>query len=426
MEKKHWSTTLLGPAFWQDAEQFNQPIHDAIEAEAVETNKPLHRRFPFSIGRESTPQIISGDPEPSKEEGMKPPRPKSHMYPRSQPLQAPHSRSKSQPQFSLPFPRRSRSSTRSSSSGQDTALETPVKSRSRALFRPLGNFLRGISRSRRRDLIPDDQATFARPLLEFKGDEDTWARLDEKRVTLGLDLFWPIQFDTTPALPSLPFANEPATEPANQQENENDDDEEIFPIESLRPLIHFRSLRSLKLTGMMTSYQKYIWQAAWLNPYLDELELGMALGPSLRRPYATTWPCIQGGWELSAGGWIREPVYFGTQGTGHLHPTIGVGEYLDKYAIETAKVTAMATGRTRQKLSIRTLVLSGFVVDGDPFLQWFDAQRLKCVRFRDECVDAGFWLGGAMAGVGVVWPREEERVILGRWVDCGEGRVVDL
>jgi hypothetical protein len=28
----HWKATLLGEAFWKDAERFNQPINDSIEA----------------------------------------------------------------------------------------------------------------------------------------------------------------------------------------------------------------------------------------------------------------------------------------------------------------------------------------------------------------------------------------------------------
>jgi hypothetical protein len=28
----HWKATLLGEAFWRDAERFNKPIHDSIEA----------------------------------------------------------------------------------------------------------------------------------------------------------------------------------------------------------------------------------------------------------------------------------------------------------------------------------------------------------------------------------------------------------
>jgi hypothetical protein len=62
--------------------------------------------------------------------------------------------------------------------------------------------------------------------------------------------------------------------------------------------------------------------------------------------------------------------------------------------------------RTSHRLTIRTLTLSGFVVDADPFLQWFDPQRLRSIHFRGECIDAGFWLPPAMQKVTVRCPRK--------------------
>src|SRR5699024_2617206 len=59
---------------------------------------------------------------------------------------------------------------------------------------------------------------------------------------------------------------------------------------------------------------------------------------------------------------------------------------------EKAKVRAMATGRTLNRLSIKTLTLTGFVVDADPILLWFDPKRLRSIHFQDNCVDAGFYL----------------------------------
>ena len=118
----------------------------------------------------------------------------------------------------------------------------------------------------------------------------------------------------------------------------------------------------------------------------------------------------------------------GQNGTGNLDPNIGWGEYLDKLAIEKAKVGAMATGRTCNRLSIKTLILTGFVVDADPFLHWFDPQRLQCVDFKNDCVDAGFYLCRAMKKVVVRFPRRvEERMVVGRWVDLKkELRVVEI
>lgn len=94
----------------------------------------------------------------------------------------------------------------------------------------------------------------------------------------------------------------------------------------------------------------------------------------------------------------------GDLGTGELHPDIGYGEYLDKYCIEKAKVLAAAMGPTRQLLSIKFLTLSGFVVDADPFVQWFDPAALRRIHFKGQCVDAGFWLPETMRKVTVRSP----------------------
>ncbi|KAE8363118.1 hypothetical protein BDV27DRAFT_165675 [Aspergillus caelatus] len=230
--------------------------------------------------------------------------------------------------------RRARSTIRSDTSDQTTSSQEPTQARSRSRSRsrsilhlPL-TLLRGLSNTRKRpDLLPTDQATPANPILEFRGG-DTWDLLARDRKSLGLDLFWPIDFSNPDSgqhptkatqinteqqqlrLQPQPQLQEPGQVP---KEKDTDDDEheqerEIFPLTSLTPILHFRHLRTLKLTGMMTSYQKYIWQAAWLNPHLEELELGMALAPSLRRKYVKKWPCICGGWTLSKER-LGEPVY---------------------------------------------------------------------------------------------------------------------
>ena len=49
-----------------------------------------------------------------------------------------------------------------------------------------------------------------------------------------------------------------------------------FPPQDLSPLCLYRQLRSLKITGMMQSYQSYIWLVVWLNPQLADLTLEMA------------------------------------------------------------------------------------------------------------------------------------------------------
>lgn len=103
----------------------------------------------------------------------------------------------------------------------------------------------------------------------------------------------------------------------------------------------------------------------------------------------------------------------GNNGTGNLNRKIGIGEYLDKLSIEQAKLGAMMQGPTSSRLSIRSLTLTGFVVDADPFLLWFNPGRLRHINFKDNCVDAGFYLPASMQGkVTLVYPRRvQERAI---------------
>ncbi|CAD6591392.1 MAG: hypothetical protein ASARMPRED_005369 [Alectoria sarmentosa] len=49
-----------------------------------------------------------------------------------------------------------------------------------------------------------------------------------------------------------------------------------FPLQDLSPLCLYRDLRTLKITGMMQSYQSYVWLVVWLNPQLTDLTLEMA------------------------------------------------------------------------------------------------------------------------------------------------------
>ncbi|BCS23215.1 uncharacterized protein APUU_31440A [Aspergillus puulaauensis] len=269
--------------------------------------------------------------------------------------------------------------------------------------------------------FPPDQATPTNLLMEFRGGA-LWAAIPRNRRVLGLDVFWPVQTD------NLMHETEKAGT-GNQNridafEGEEDGEPAIFPISGMAPLCMFRNLRILKLTGMMQSYQMYIFQAAWLNTDLEELEIEMALAPRLRRGYK--WPFMKGDWRLDKANY-GEPVYYGN-GEGSLVRTVGIGEYLDKICLEKAKIRAMAMGSTRNRLSIRTLVLSGVVVDADPFLHWFDPKRLKCINLKENCVDAGFWLPHCMKKVSVLFPRQiDEPTVIGRRVNpSAELKVVEL
>ncbi|KAI1975438.1 hypothetical protein LOZ12_000917 [Ophidiomyces ophidiicola] len=191
----------------------------------------------------------------------------------------------------------------------------------------------------------------AKPIMSFRGGS-SWRHLDAERDNVYLDLFW-------------------------SSHKENPFRPEIMPIVELAPLSNFRHLRILKLTGMLQSYQPYIWQAVWLNQNLEELHLEMALEP-------------------------------GKSGRGELQRRVGFGEYLDKHAIAAAKIAAAALGPTSEKLPVVKLTLMGFVVDSDPFFLWFNPHRLRSIDFKDHCVDAGFALPVKMSEhVIVSWPRED-------------------
>ncbi|RHZ53728.1 uncharacterized protein CDV56_104570 [Aspergillus thermomutatus] len=368
----HWKTTLLGEAFWRDAERFNQPINDSIEANRGST---LHLKFPFNLTPAKLPHIE--DVAKEVEVGKKQRRRFSMSDALS--LNSFSSNALSSLSQSRLFSKRSRSQSRSPTRAPSISSET----RRRRFLRTPFN----MASSRRNEKIesvlatptPQEPGTPARPLMYFRGGA-TWNCLPKDLAALGIDVFWPVK-------------------------EAQDVEENVLDIEEMAPLCQFRNLRVLKITGMMQSYQKYIWQAAWLNTELEELELGMALEPRIRRRSSKRWPYIKGGWTLDTSHY-SEPVYYGHAGDGTLDPKVGAGEYLDKTAIEKAKVRAMVMGRTLNRLSIKTLTLTGFVVDADPFIHWFDPKHLKCIHFKDYCVDAGFYLSWPMRKVVIHYPRD--------------------
>jgi hypothetical protein len=146
-------------------------------------------------------------------------------------------------------------------------------------------------------IFSPDQATPANPLMEFRGGA-LWAALPKDRRTLVIDVFWPV--------PSGEDKDDKESVKKHNDDEEKEEKPTIFPIDEMAPVCMFRNLRVLKITGMMQSYQMYIFQAAWLNTNLDELEIGMALPPRLRRGYK--WPYIKGGWQLNKTT-MEEPVY---------------------------------------------------------------------------------------------------------------------
>ncbi|PLN85602.1 hypothetical protein BDW42DRAFT_202038 [Aspergillus taichungensis] len=438
----HWRATLLGEDFWRDAEEYNQRASNDIDEDH---DQVTHTRPPFKIGSDqnlrsqtasTNSSVVESIPD-SEHPGVQ--RTHRRRFSMSDALSLPFTRS-SRPIFGRPtFSITLASDDEGEGEEEEDAIGEPrrARSQSRAIFpkkdieRPRSSSLLRRSLHRmsflRREkssemvprppspvLIPPDQATPVNPILSFRGG-DQWDTIPKDRRVLGLDIFWPIDL------------SQESDDEADDDDNSKHKAPTKLPVEELAPPCLFRNLRVLKLTGMMHSYQKYIWQAAWLNTNLEELELDMALPPRYSRTAVYKWPYMKGGWQMSKAHY-GEPVYYGQNGTGNLDPNIGWGEYLDKLAIEKAKVRAMATGRTCNRLSIKTLVLTGFVVDADPFLHWFDPQRLQCVHFKNDCVDAGFYLCRAMKRVVVRFPRRvDERVVVGRWVDLKkELRIVEI
>ena len=156
--------------------------------------------------------------------------------------------------------------------------------------------------------------------------KDLLIRMDHKKQNLEIDLFRP------------------------------DSKRNVFPPQDLSPLCLYRELRTLKITGMMQSYQSYIWLVVWLNPQLTDLTLEMAGNP--------------------------EPLDMNA-----------IAE-AQKYAMCKPTMREVAQGKTStevpRKFQIVRLRLVNFVVQEAPF-QWFSDTNLQKVELH-RCEDAGFQL----------------------------------
>ena len=134
----------------------------------------------------------------------------------------------------------------------------------------------------------------------------------------------------------------------------------VFPLHDLSPLCLYRDLRTLKIIGMMQSYQSYIWLVVWLNPQLTDLTLEMA-GQA-------------------------EPLDVKT-----------ISE-AQKYAKYRPTMREVAQGKTTtevlNKFRIVNLRLTNFVVHDAPF-QYFSDLELRRVELH-RCKDAGFELPSVM------------------------------
>lgn len=230
---------------------------------------PLHLRFPFNLTAARPTKDVAKEVEVEKKQRRR--------FSMSDALNL---NSFSQSRL-FDFSKRQRSQSRSPTRAPSISSETR-----RRRFRTPFN----MASSRRNEKIesvlatptPQEPGTPARPLIYFRGGA-TWNHLPKDLTALGIDVFWPVK-------------------------EGQDVEENMLNVEEMAPLCQFRNLRVLKITGMMQSYQKYIWQAAWLNTDLEELELGMALEPRIRRRASKRWPYIKGGWMLDQSH-HSEPVY---------------------------------------------------------------------------------------------------------------------
>ena len=70
-----------------------------------------------------------------------------------------------------------------------------------------------------------------------------------------------------------------------------------------------------------------------------------------------------------------------------------------------ARTRVSSQGVNLRYLPIVKLVLAGFVVDAGPFFRWFNPMRLRQIKFKHGCIDAGFALPSHMSNlVTVSWP----------------------
>ena len=184
--------------------------------------------------------------------------------------------------------------------------------------------------TRERQLATEEEED--RPMFEFSKQLLIW--MDHDKEHLEIDLFRPAGL------------------------------KHIYPAHVLSPLCLYRKLHSLKIVGMMRSYQPYIWLVVWMNPYLSELTLETA----------SEGEAMDGTEILKARDYAK------------CKPTM----------------SEIAQGSTRaaifQKLPITKLSLSNFIVD-ESFFGWFNRTRLLEVEIRQCKVPNDLLEGDGILGL---------------------------
>ncbi|KAJ6151712.1 hypothetical protein N7470_006840 [Penicillium chermesinum] len=386
----HWEDTLMGREFWEDAATHEQ--RPALELQQNQ-EQGLHTQFPFNQAIEKD-TVISTETVPEEDEPTPP---------------AKHRRGVSIPD--LPKLRVRTTLRRTSTVTATTSrselvqrrVQSPASPKTSSTWSPLSSRfpLLGAPKTPKQFSLPESEIPllspnklvpssspspsprgvrtpgeeqlegFEQPYFKKFADDRSWEGIPRNVKRLHLDLF-------------IPFT--PSAE------------DDFLAIEEMKPLLGFRQLRSLHISFITNSLQPYIWQAVWANVHLEELELEMAIGPRLDSPCKELWKPIDGSWKMDnrVGGKPRQ------RRIGRDTPRPRRGEYLDKLAIEKAKIRAVvAGGLTNPRLPIKKLTLNGFIVDADPFLNWFDPQMLRSIHFKANCIDSGFWLPKSMSHVSI-------------------------
>ncbi|KUL83728.1 hypothetical protein ZTR_07468 [Talaromyces verruculosus] len=198
----------------------------------------------------------------------------------------------------------------------------------------------------------------------------------------------------------------------------------VVPLDDqyLSCLTSFKNLRCLKVSGMLKSYQKKLFQAIWQMERLEDLQLRMAEEPRLSPEAELRFHPIEEGWSPQTKD-AQSHVSSGEKG--RIFKQYGDAEYLDNCVIELAKPNLKSNHPEYNTwmdrlLPIVHLTLRGFVVDAVPFCSCFDADKLRSITFTD-CYDAGFYLPNNMEHVKLYFgSNDKHKAIEGRRVSTDQ------
>ena len=253
---------------------------------------------------------------------------------------------------------------------------------------------------------------------------DLWKTIERDRTDLVIDLFQPVNIED-----HITASKQDETS-SKEKLKPSDSDSSILPPSSLQPLLQFRQLHHLTLTGMLESYQPLIWATCWLQPFLKTVHLEMALPPFFNLDTDHPHHFIDTTWALNNSCRCDPNLseYLGHHGEGTLHDEFGDGEYLDSQAIKMAQqeVAKDLPFNNLRYLPVENLTLMNFVVDGGSIMRWFDPKRLKELEFREGCIDAGLYLREDMERTKIISPKPRPLHQFARVIKLGEVKTAEL